>query len=54
MQQKLSNEKSEHQVNNVKYTVTSVFKEKTESEDLADKMKRLILNEKIEPKTKKD
>lgn len=46
---------TEHTVNNVKYEVVSAFKESEagkEAEDLADKMKRLILTEDIKPRKK--
>ena len=46
---------SEHTVNNVKYEVVSSFKEPGTgegTEDLADKMKRLILTEDIKPRKK--
>ena len=46
---------SEHIVNNVRYEVVSSFKESSagqSAEDLADKMKRLILTEDIKPKKK--
>ena len=46
---------SEHTVNNVKYEVVSSFKESGTgegTEDLADKMKRLILTEDIKPRKK--
>jgi len=46
---------SEHTVNNVKYEVISSFKEPVAgvgAEDLADKMKRLILTEDIRPRKK--
>lgn len=46
---------SEHTVNNVKYEVVSTFKEtgaENDTEDLADKIKRLILTEDIKPKKK--
>ena len=46
---------SEHTVNNVRYEVVSSFKESSAGqsvEDLADKMKRLILTEDIKPKKK--
>ncbi len=46
---------SEHTVNNVRYEVVSSFKESKageSAEDLADKMKRLILTEDIKPKKK--
>ena len=44
---------SEHTVNNVKYEVVSAFKESGAgegAEDLADKMKRLILTANIKPR----
>lgn len=56
MKQKLSEEKSEYTVNQVHYSVSSVFKsdEDKQSEDFTDKMKRLILTEDIvPPKAKK-
>lgn len=46
---------SSHTVNNVKYEVVSTFKESgpdKSSEDLADKIKRLILTEDVKPKKK--
>ena len=46
---------SQHTVNNVRYEVVSTFKEsKTDkdTEDLADKIKRLILTEDIKPRKK--
>ena len=53
MKNSLSVPLSEHTVNNVKYEVISSFKEPgagESAEDLADKMKRLILTEDIKPK----
>ena len=53
MKKSLATPLSEHTVNNVKYEVVSAFKESqagTDAEDLADKMKRLILTEAIKPK----
>lgn len=49
MKQELSKEKAEYTVNQVQYSVLSVFKpeEDKQSENFADKMKRLILNEDI-------
>ena len=52
MKNSLSVPVSEHTVNNVKYEVVSSFKKPgagESSEDLADKMKRLILTEDIKP-----
>jgi len=46
---------SEHTVNNVKYEVFSSFKPckgEKESEDLADRVKHLILSEDIRPRKK--
>lgn len=46
---------SEHTVNDVRYEVVSTFKNSesgNDSEDLADKIKRLILTENIKPKKK--
>lgn len=55
MKQELSKEKAEYTVNQVQYSVSSVFKpeEDKQSEDFADKMKRLILTEEIIPPQKK-
>ena len=55
MKNSLSVPLSEHTVNNVKYEVISSFKEPgagESAEDLADKMKRLILTEDIKPRKK--
>ena len=55
MKKILSAPLSEHTVNNVKYEVVSSFKEPRagdSAEDLADKMKRLILTENIKPRKK--
>ena len=55
MKKILSAPLSEHTVNNVKYEVVSSFKESKAgdgAEDLADKMKRLILTEDIKPRKK--
>ncbi len=55
MKKILSAPLSEHTVNNVKYEVVSTFKESRAGdgvEDLADKMKRLILAEDIKPRKK--
>ena len=55
MKRILSAPLSEHTVNNVKYEVVSSFKESKDrdgAEDLADKMKRLILTENIKPRKK--
>ena len=55
MRKNLSIPLSEHTVNNVKYEVVSAFKEFDAgegTEDLADKMKRLILTEEIKPRKK--
>ena len=55
MKKSLAASLSEHTVNNVKYEVVSTFKESEagkEVEDLADKMKRLILTEDIKPRKK--
>ena len=53
MKKILSAPLSEHTVNNVKYEVVSSFKESKAgdgAEDLAYKMKRLILTEDIKPR----
>jgi len=53
MKKSLAAPLSEHTVNNVKYEVVSSFKESGAGqsvEDLADKMKRLILTEDIKPR----
>lgn len=55
MKKSLAAPMSEHTVNNVKYEIVSTFKESEagkETEDLADKMKRLILTEDIKPRKK--
>lgn len=55
MKRSLATPLAEHTVNNVKYEVVSAFKESEagkEVEDLADKMKRLILTEGIKPRKK--
>ena len=46
---------SEHTVNNVRYEIVSTFKKSEDengAEDLADKIRRLILTEDIKPRKK--
>lgn len=55
MKKDLGTSVTEHTVNNVKYEVVSAFRESgagKEAEDLAEKMKRLILTEDIKPRKK--
>ena len=55
MKKSLATPLSEHTINNVKYEVVSSFKESRAgdgAEDLADKMKRLILTEDVKPRKK--
>ena len=55
MKNSLSAPLSKYTVNNVKYEIISSFKEPgtgESTEDLADKMKRLILTEDIKPRKK--
>lgn len=55
MKKSLAAPLTEHTVNNVRYEVVSAFKESEtgkEAEDLADKIKRLILTENIKPRKK--
>ena len=55
MKRRIAAPLTEHTVNNVKYEVVSTFKEPEagrEAEDLADKMKRLILTEDIKLRKK--
>lgn len=44
---------SEHQVGNTIYQITSFFKESQESEDIVDKLRRLVLTDRERNESRK-